>query len=793
MSHFVKILLVIGLLNTGWLNPDLGANGWQDHFSYRQSFALAETPAAIYAATRLGLVVYNKADQALTTLNKINGLSDYGISSLAYSQEQNTLVIAYENGNIDLLTQEKIYNINDLKIKQLSGSKAINHILPEGTRAYLSTDFGILVVNLQRREIESTYYIGDQATDLKVNQMTADADYLYAATGQGIKRASKTASDLPIYSAWKTISPNTNNYSSIETSAGHVFASEGEKGASNILWWLNDTQNTNLGSLSAFSEWTKAGDSFLAVTGTALYYYNDQGQRTGQLGLPANHPLAPAFRSAYVDSKGNIWVADFNNGLLVYKDEAWMQLLPDGPLSNKAHSLRFSGDKLWVVPGGLTSAWNNANTASSISVLMPDGWKTLHTQNSPLLQNSKDLLSITPHPQNPDQVYISSWGSGLFQVEADGSEAEVSRHFLTPENGLVNIFENNSRYVRVATSAFDNKGMLWMTNSEVASSLVAYFPEEDRWQRYSYGALSDNQGMAPMLATSNGDMWLSVYRGDAKGLFIWNDNGTPESQSDDYYRSAVPKSADSDRRNMGQILLWNDEGQELTNNILALEEDANGHIWLGTDLGVVVQYQPGSIFSQESPIFSRILIPRNDGSGTGDYLLDGQAVSSILTDPGNRKWLGTQGYGLYLVSANGMRQLAHFNTENSPLPSNYINDLSIDEASGELYIATGEGIVVYKGNATKAEASFDQLYAYPNPVRPGFTGNITIAGLMDKTTVKITDVSGKLVFETNSIGAQAFWDGRNLWGQQVKSGVYLIFVATEDGSQSAATKIAIVR
>src|SRR5690554_5305884 len=190
-------------------------------------------------------------------------------------------------------------------------------------------------------------------------------------------------------------------------------------------------------------------------------------------------------------------MADFNNRLLVYNNEAWVQLLPDGPFSNQAHSLQFSGDKLWVVPGGLTSAWNNANIAPSISVLMPDGWKILNTQNNPLLLNSRDLLSITPHPQNPDQLYISSWGSGLFQVEADGTEAAVGRHFLTPENGLVNIFEDNSRYVRVATSAFDNQGTLWMTNSSVASSLVAYFPEEDRWQRYSYGALSDNQGMAP--------------------------------------------------------------------------------------------------------------------------------------------------------------------------------------------------------------------------------------------------------------------------------------------------------
>ncbi|HKL71546.1 MAG TPA: two-component regulator propeller domain-containing protein, partial [Marinilabiliaceae bacterium] len=275
------------------------------------------------------------------------------------------------------------------------------------------------------------------------------------------------------------------------------------------------------------------------------------------------------------------------------------------------------------------------------------------------------------------------------------------------------------------------------------------------------------------------------------GLFIWNDNNTPEDESDDYYKSSIPPSNDQDKRNVGQVLLIDRNGEEVTNTIFSMVEDNNRQIWLGTDKGVLVNYQPSSVFSQDVPTFSQIKIPRDDGYA--DYLLGGDAVSAIAVDAGNRKWLRTQGSGVILVSPDGTKQLESFDVTNSALPSNFITAITIDDRTGEVFFATSEGVVSYKGRATQGAGSFSKIYAFPNPVRPDYSGTITITGLMTNSNVKITDTAGKLVFETTSVGGQAFWDGRSFHGIEVKSGVYLVFVASEDGKSSGVTKIAIIR
>ncbi len=798
MKHLLIILLAILFPNLAHSqsNEGMRIGEWQTHFAFNQAFEVVETADRIIGATRLGLIIIEKSDYSIHTLTKANGLSDYFITALNYNPDDNSLLIGYENGNIDLLKNNSIVNVNDLKLKQLDGKKGINHFLVDTEVAYVATDFGILVLNLDKREISSTYYIGDNASNLSINQLAFDDLYLYAATQSGVRRVLKDAPNMHIFEAWSIISTDQANYSNIlKFSDGMVF-SKGVKGASNTLVYFYNDNFQNIVSVNNFQKMGTNNDQLFTVSDTTLLFYNTSFTQTARLGNPVigEGKQTAAYRSAIITENNEIWAADNNHGLLNKQaGNAWDKYLPQGPVSNRAHQLKFSGDNLWLVPGGLAAAWNNAHIPASISVLSKTGWQNLTRPNNALLQGATDLLSISPHPENPDQIFISSWGSGLFEVNVKENKATVDKHFFTPENGLVNIFANNSRYVRVATTAFDKNNILWMTNSSVDNAIVAYNPLEDKWQRYSYGAISGNMGMAPMLAASTGDMWLSIFRGESKGLFVWNDRGTPFTQSDDVYRSVVSKAADSDNRNQGQLLLWDDEGIEITNSIYALAEDQNGHIWLGTDKGVVIQYQPYSIFTREKPVFSRIKIARQDGTTLADYLLDGQIVSSILVDPGNRKWLGTMGAGLYLVSPDGSRQISTFNTDNSPLPSNSINSITMNEKTGEIFIATVEGVVSYKGSATKGNVNYSEIYAFPNPVRPDFRGNITITGLVAKTTVKITDVSGKLVYETSSVGGQAFWDGRNLWGEAVKSGVYLIFVATEDGSESAVTKIAIIR
>lgn len=601
---------------------------------------------------------------------------------------------------------------------------------------------------------------------------------------------------MHIYESWEIISSDRSNYSNILRFSDGIVFSRGEENASNTLYYYNKGQIQTILSVNNFQKMVAGADHLMVTSSAALQIYNASFAPTASYGSPVigETPQTPAYRGAIVTANGEIWAADYNHGLLNKREgDSWDKYLPQGPVSNKAHQLKFSGENLWLVPGGLVEAWNNALIPASLSILSNSGWSHLTTQNNSLFKGATDLLSLSPHPDNPDHLYVSSWGSGLFELKTTDNKPAVVSHYLSPKNGLVNIYDNNSRYVRVAATAFDKNNTLWMTNSSVTNAIVAYIPQEDKWQRYSYGAISNNMGMAPMMAASTGDMWVAIFRGKSKGLFVWNDSNTPLNQSDDIYRSVVTKAADTDNRNQGQLLLWDEEGIEITKSIYAMAEDQNGHIWLGTDRGIVVQYQPHSIFTKEKPVFSRIKIAREDGTSYADYLLDEQIVSSILVDPGNRKWLGTQGSGIYLVSPDGSKQISAFTTDNSPLPSNYINSITMNESTGEIFIATGEGVVSYKGSATKGNVNYSDMYAFPNPVRPEFRGNITITGLVAKTTVKITDVSGKLVFETTSVGGQAFWDGQNLWGEAVKSGVYLVFVASEDGSQSAVTKIAIIR
>ncbi|WP_052345503.1 type IX secretion system anionic LPS delivery protein PorZ [Alkaliflexus imshenetskii] len=802
IKHILSFILLLSSFLFVNGEEVLRTGEWRSHFAYNNCFEIIETPTQVIGATSMGLIILEKSDYSLSTLTRINGLSDYGISTVNHVPSRQSIIIGYTNGNIDVLQNGTTTNINDLKIRQMDGSKRINHIHTIGDKAYCATDFAILVVDLKKFEFESTYFIGENASDLKIFQITSDADYLYAATEKGVLRARLDAPNIQIYDAWSLYSPDNLSYNSISSFGNGFVVSRGSIRETCTLMFLRNDATTNIANVSTFIKLRTYSDRIVSISSNAIRVYNNNFQLTQTIESPTinGQAFTPSFRDAHISSNNQLWIADFNLGLLNLEPTGiYSQYLPAGPLNNYVFQARFIGDKLWTVPGGTSTTWNNTNTTASVSVLTPTGWKYFTRQNTALFAGAVDLMSITENPKNQDNVFINSWGSGIFEVTAQEGDLKVTNNYFIPPNGLQSATGDNRRFVRVAATAFDRNNVLWATNSSVNNAIVAFYPDENLWIRYSYYIPALTQGLAPLLITSNGDIWLSIFREGltvskgAKGLFVWNVNNTPKDQSDDRYRGAIPPSLDQDNRNKGQLLLWDEEGSEITNNIYSMAEDQNGHIWMGTDRGIVVQYQPQTIFTREKPVFSRIKVPRRDGSIYADFLLGNEIVSAIAIDPANRKWLGTQGNGLFLVSADGTKEIHAFNTSNSPLPSDYISAITIDERSGEVYIATNNGLISFKGTATRGSNSYSDMYVYPNPVRPGFNGNITITGLVAKTNVKITDVSGKLVYETSSVGGQAFWDGRNLWGDSVKSGVYLIFVASEDGSQSAVTKVAIIR
>lgn len=790
MRYFISLVFFAAIFISAQ-SQDLLIGQWRSHYSFSNCFDVEETNSQWVGATSGGLIIVEKEDYSISSYSKSEGLSDFGVSVI--KGEGDKLFVGYSNGNIDIIENGKVVNINDLKLKVMDGDKIINHFLKIENDLFCATAFGIVVINLEKMETKSTYYIGDNASALKVNQLAYDGEYLYAATEKGVLRALADAPDIHVYSAWSQFSTNRVNYSSIVVLNNQIIAVKGVRGGTVTIEKISESGTTSISSQNYFQNISVKFDQLLIVSSSKVEVYNSNLIDKSTISNPiiGADNISASFKDA-IFSDGSIFVADASNGVLSF-DGAWIKYLPQGPASNFVQDIKFIGNQLWLVPGGTTTGWDNFNRAASLSVLTSKGWINLTRANTPDFSSAIDLVSITSVLKDPTKVFINSWGSGVFEMDALEGKIEVKNHFFTPENGLVNIFGDHRQYVRVASSAWDNNNVLWVTNSSVKNRIVAYFPEKDEWKRYSYGGINGAMGMAPMLVASNGDKWLVVQRGEFTGLFIWNDNNTPEDESDDYYKSSIPPSRDQDKRNVGQVLLIDRNGEEVTNTIFSMVEDNNRQIWLGTDKGVLVNYQPSSVFSQDVPIFSRILIPRNDGTDRADYLLGGDAVSAIAVDAGNRKWLGTQGSGVILVSPDGTKQLEVFDVNNSALPSNFITAITIDDKTGEVFFATSEGLVSYKGRATQGEGSFSKIYAFPNPVRPNYSGTITITGLMTNSNVKITDTAGKLVFETTSVGGQAFWDGRNFYGTLVKSGVYLVFVASEDGKSSGVTKIAILR
>jgi ligand-binding sensor domain-containing protein len=332
-----------------------------------------------------------------------------------------------------------------------------------------------------------------------------------------------------------------------------------------------------------------------------------------------------------------------------------------------------------------------------------------------------------------------------------------------------------------------------MNNSDVQRGIVVYDKKNNIWYHIDSGVLAQGyQKVGEILIDDQGYKWMPIVSGE-KGLFIFDDNGTISNPSDDRYRSRVPVEKNNDIKNAGALELWDENGEQLTEIIYCLAKDKNGYIWIGTDIGILVQYDPYNIFNIETPVFTRIKVPRNDGSGLADYLLENQEVTAIAVDNANRKYCGTGKSGIYLISEEGTKTVKHFTSANSPLPSDNIVSINIDENNGKVYIATDKGLISFQGDAVKGESTFSDVYVYPNPVRPGYEGNMTITGLIDQTNVKITDTAGNLVYETISLGGNALWNGKNLWGQKVKPGIYIVFLTSPNGSQSESTKIAIIR
>lgn len=771
-AGFLLVLLAVFIFSNKTEAQEIGIGEWRDHLPYRKVIAVAEGDGVIYAATPYSLFYLNLADNSVNRLSKINGLSDVGISSIKYHPELKVLVIAYTNANIDLVKDGKVVNLSDIKRKPILGNKTINRIVLIGKRAYLACGFGIVVLDLEKEEFpEPIYYIGPEGSAINVNDITFNTEdsLIYAATDAGIYNAAFYGSNLANYAEWnREFSPMlpSGPFNHIAAFHNRIFINKKGPGYSTDAMFVKIN-----GNWEAFFPDNTSNRSSLEVHYDRLVICNSltidvfNPDFTLEYGIYSYNPGNIIPHDAILDKDYNLWVGDDQEGLVkVFDRYNAEKTIPDGPDFADVYAIASGQNDIWVVPGGRSSSFGNLYRSARFAGFSDGRWKTITSKQDAFLGDVRDVLSVAVDPANYKRVYLGTWGYGLLEY----TDGVLTNHFLN-DNSSLEFSVLSSDWIGIGGLAFDNNNNLWVTNSS-ASSALSVRKSNGEWKSYNLGPVATGIDLGRVMVDKSNQKWMMVRD---HAMIVFNDNNTPDDVSDDQAKRLT--SAAGNGALPGAF-------------ILSMAADREGVVWIGSDAGVAVFYSPDNIFSNQNFDAQQILIEQD---GYGQYLLETEAVNAIAVDGSNRKWFGTDRAGIFLMSADGTEEILHFTEENSPLLSNSITDITIDE-SGEVFIGTTKGLVSYRSESVEPRPTLDEVVVFPNPVRESYNGSIAIRGLVENSSVKITDVSGALVYSAMSEGGQALWNGRNFDGEKVKTGVYLVYVANSDGSKTTVAKIMFV-
>jgi sugar lactone lactonase YvrE len=758
---------------------EVGIGQWREHLPYSSTISVTEGNDRIYCATPYSLFYLNKNDNSINRMTRISGLSDMGIQKIDFSKENNTLVIAYSNTNIDLVKGNFIINMPDIINSNAitPEEKTITNILFIGKKLYLSCGFGIVVIDLKAEEVEDTWYIGPNGSHLRVYDLIYNDTSFIAATQSGIYYADINDPALAYFGSWtkdnSLLFPDA-EYNLIEINAGKIFtnkynssyASDSIIYSDGIQWHYTDAfSHDNVNAMKSFND-------ILYIT----YTYSAKGYDAN---LEQIYNLwtydveqGPRCKEIFVE-KNDKWIADERKGLVHQMDWGFDFIIPNGPQKAEVFDISASGTSVWSVPGGRNLSWGNIWEKGYVSSFVNEDWKTYSRLDYEAIDTVRDMVSIAINPKNDNQIFAGSWWRGMLEFN---------------NSGLVNVYnEQNSSLgfnliegspvIKVGGLDFDENGYLWASNSGAENALSVRIPDgtkDGKWKSFYLGSFTSGKDIGEVTVDPVGQKWL-VMRTE-KTIAVFNDNGTIDNTSDDQVKKLTSAQGN---------------GAIPGNKIYSIASDNDGEVWIGTDAGVAVFYSPENIFSNYNFDAQRILIPRNDGTGLADILLEFETVTAIAVDGSNKKWIGTDRSGVFFLSDDGLEEIHHFTKDNSPLFSNNITSIAIND-NGEVFFGTAKGLISYKGEATPGSTKNTDVYAYPNPVRPGYSGPIAIKGLVENASVKITDVNGSLIFSTIAEGGQAVWNGNSFGGGRAQSGVYLVFISNDDGSETQVAKILII-
>ncbi len=772
MNRFKFTLLIAAWLvsTLAFAQDGVSIGNWRTHLPYQKVIGVEPVGNKIYAATQYELFYYDTEDNSINILNKINGLSDIGISTIAYNESQRKLFVAYTNANVDLIDHDSnIHNMSDIKDKNIVGNKSINHVYFDGDLAYVACGFGIVVFDLKKEEVKDTYYIGNQGDMVNVTDVALYNGRIYACTDNGVYYAAQDAQNLANYAAWhfdtSLIHPHL-AYSEMEVFAGKLLLNyNGGYDADTLYvfdgshWGYFDKAN-----VSEKYELRSYNNRLLIVNRYNISEHDTNFQQIHSIYQPGGsiEPLAVA-----IDNNGNYWIGDTKRGLIKTSD-GWnnMDVKPNGTASKNVFELKACEDQVWIATGGHASNWSKRYMRDGVARF--DGsWTIFNNTTLSDFNDYTDFICTATNPKDLSVTYVGTWGKGILKFK-DDELVEV----YNQENSSLHYWVSDPSLINISGLAFDSKGNLWVANTG-ALDLLSMMEPNGTWHSFNLGGSLSGIDIGPLLIDHNDYKWIIRRNGE---VIVFNDNGTFDNPTDDQTVNLNTATGNG----------------KLLGSVSCLTVDNKGNVWAGTDKGPCLFSDTKKIFSGADFDATQVRVPRNDGTDQYDYLFAESNVLSMAAMEGSEQiWFGLES-GVYLMSFDGKpKEIHYFNTSNSPLLDNAVTTMAIDK-SGEVFFGTGSGVISYRGEYATPEPEISEVVAYPNPVRPGYNGFVGIKGLVSNSLVRITTVDGTFVTQLISEGGQAVWDCTNINGEKVEPGVYFIFVSTKQGTDKFATKILIM-
>jgi len=734
---------------------------WKGHYSYLNITGIAHDQNNILASAENAIFKHDTTTQESSNTSTIHGLTGETISYYYYSDIYATSVIGYDNGLVEVVTPDKVITVVDILNKPSipPNIKRINHIYEFNGLVYLSCDFGISTYSLDNLEFEESYFIGNAGGQISIKQTTVKDQYIYAATIEGIKRAQHADSNIIDFSLWETLTTPSTNWKSITTFNDRIYAIDN---VNSLYYNYNGTSFDNQINLTNNVLDHRVANGKMLITSESTTNIYD---------APLTNILTinnqPEYESNFTVStlvNNNVFIGTDNNGIFSFNLSDGIlnqQIKPDGPTENNIFTITAANNELWAVYGKYTvSGGPSPITKKGFSHLKNNTWK-----NTPYdsVLGAGNLINVSINPFNPNQVFMTSFWHGFIEVNND---IPTTLYNETNTNNFV--LWNN--WILSGKSTFDSDGKLWFTTVRVDDALKVYDPQNNTLNSFSLSNVianpaSGENSFGDIEIDQNNTKWIATRRNGVIGFS--ENNGVP----------IVKKITDQNGNLPVEII-----------KALAIDNDNN--LWIGTRDGLRVLYNTSGFFSTSNPQAESIIILEE---GIPKELMFGQTITDIKVDGANNKWISTLDAGVFLFSPDGQNTIYHFTKDNSPLPSNGITDMSIDHTTGKIYFATEKGMVAFNANATTSADNLENVIIQPNPVRPNYSGNIIIKGLVDGANIKITDISGNLVDENTVKGGTYEWNQTAFGKHKVASGVYIVMITTKDGEESTIEKVMIVR